>query len=105
MKDLPQGEARVATLQTRERVAQAKATAKKKAKAEEEPPRDQEQPAESSASRSGEGHHGEAVAPDHSGGAELHGAPSKRQRTLREMLLSTDSRQVEGEHRHPLLIP
>ena len=89
LKNLPQGEARLATLQTRERVAHAKAKAKVKAKAEEEPPRDQEEPAESSASRSGGGEHGEAVAPDHGGGVELHGAPSKRQRTLRQMFLSS----------------
>ena len=40
LESLPQGEVRLATLHTRERVGQAKATAKKKAKGEEEPPRD-----------------------------------------------------------------
>ena len=39
LMSLPHGEARLATLQTKERVAQAKAKTKAKAKAEEEPPR------------------------------------------------------------------
>ena len=98
LRSLPQGEARLATLQTRERVAQAKAKAKVKAKAEEEPPRDKEEPAESSASWRGGGEHGEAGAPDHGGSAELHGASAKRQRTLRQIFLSSGSGQVGGEH-------
>ena len=98
LRSLPQGEARLATLQTRERVAHAKAKAKVKAKAEEKPPRDQDEPAESSASRSGGGDHGEADASDHGGGAELHGAPSKRQRTLRQMFLSSGPGQASASH-------
>ena len=98
LRSMPQGEARLATLQTRERVAQAKAKATVKAKAVEEPPRDQEDPAESSASRRSGGEHGEAGAADYGGGAELHGASSKRQRTLRQMFVSSGSRQDEGEH-------
>ena len=39
-----------------------------------------------------------AGAADHGGGAELHGASSKRQRTLRQMFVSSGSRQDEGEH-------
>ena len=62
---LPQGLARLATLQTRERVAEANAKANVKAKAEEEPPRYQEETAESSDSRRGGGEHGEAGASDH----------------------------------------
>ena len=85
VKLLPQGEARLATLQTRELVAQAKTKMKAKAKSEEEPPRDKDEPAESSASRRGGGEHGEADAPDRGGDAQLHGAPSKRQRTLSQM--------------------
>ena len=81
LRSLPQGEARLATLQTRERVAQAKAKAKAKAKAEEEPPRDKEGPAESSASRRGGGEHGEADAPDRGGDAQLHGPPPKKETT------------------------
>ena len=81
LRSLPQGEARLATLQTRERVAQAKAKAKAKAKAEEEPPRDKEEPAESSASRRGGGEHGEADAPDRGGDAQLHGAPKETTNT------------------------
>ena len=77
LRTLPQGEAKLATLQTRERVAQAKAKAKAKAKAEEEPPRDKEEPGESSASRRGGGEHGEADAPDRGGDAQLHGAPQR----------------------------
>ena len=50
LMSLPQGEARLATLQTRERVAHAKAKAKGKAKANEGAPRDQENPAESTSS-------------------------------------------------------
>ena len=98
LRSLPQGEARLATLQTRERVAQAKAKAKAKASAEEKPPRDKEESAESSASRRGGGEHGEADAPDRGGDAQLHGAPLKRQRTLSQMFLSTGSAQGEGEH-------
>ena len=98
LRSLPQGEARLATLQTRERVAQAKAKVKAKAKAEEKPPRDKDESAESSASRRGGGEHGEACAPDHGRGAELRGASSKRQRTLRQMFASSGSRQDEGEH-------
>ena len=80
-------------------MAQAKAKAKAKAKAEEAPPRDKEEPAESSnASRRGGGEHGEADAPDRGGGAELRGSPPKRQRTLRQMFLSSGLGQVEGEH-------
>ena len=54
-----------------------------------QPPRDQDEPAESSASRSGGGDQAEAVAPDHCGGAELHDAPSKRQRTLTQQRFRT----------------
>ena len=98
LKLLPQGEARLATLQTRELVAQAKTKMKAKAKSEEEPPRDKDEPAESSASRRGGGEHGEADAPDRGGVAELRGAHRKRQRTLGQMFLSGGSTQVEGEH-------
>ena len=84
LRSLPQGEARLATLQTRERVAQAKAKAKATVKAEQEPRRDQEEPAEPGASWRGGGEHGEADAPDRGGDAQLHGAP-KRQRTLSQM--------------------
>ena len=77
LRTLPQGEARLATLQTRERVAQAKAKAKATANAEEKPPRDKEEPAESSVSRRGGGEHGEADAPDRGGYARVHGAPFK----------------------------
>ena len=98
LKLLPQGEARLATLQTRELVAQAKTKMKAKAKSEEEPPRDKDEPAESSASRRGGGEHGEADAPDRGGVAEQRGAHRKRQRTLGQMFSSGGSTQVEGEH-------
>ena len=49
-------------------------------------------------SKSNVGEHGEADAPDRGGDAQLHGAPPKRQRTLRQMLLSSGSGQVPGEH-------
>ena len=74
--------------------------AKAKAKAEEELPRNKEEPAESSASRRGGGEHGEAVDSDCGGDDRLHGARPKRQRTLNQMLLSSGSAQVEGEHGH-----
>ena len=81
LRSLPQGEARLATLQTRERVAHAKAKAKAKAKVEEEPPRDKDEFAESRASRRGGGEHGEPDAPDRGGGAELRGPPPKKETT------------------------
>ena len=73
LMSLPHGVARLATLQMRERVAQAKAKTKAKAKAEEEPPREKDEPAESSGSRRSGGEHGEARAPEHGGGAAVHG--------------------------------
>ena len=54
--------------------------------------------AESSASRRGGGEHGEADAPDRGGGTQLHGAHPKRQRTLRQMFVSSGSGHVEGVH-------
>ena len=98
LKTLPQGEAKLVTLQMRERVAQAKAKAKVKAKAEKEPPRDEEEPAEPSASCRGGREHGEASASDRSGGAELHGVSAKRQRAVRQILSTSGSGQVGGEH-------
>ena len=77
LRTLPQGEAKLATLQTRERVAQAKAKAKVQAKAQKEPPRDKEQTPESNASRRGGSEHVETDAPDRGGGAEFHGAPRR----------------------------
>ena len=88
LRSLPHGDARLATLQTRERVAQAKAEAKMKAKTPAEPPRNQEEPSEPSATWRGEGEHDEAGASRRSGGAELHGASAKRQRTLRQMFFN-----------------
>ena len=54
--------------------------------------------AESSASRRGGGEHGEADAPERGGGTQLHGAHPKRQRTLRQMFVSSGSGHVEGVH-------
>ena len=86
LNSLPQGMARLATLQVRERVAQAKAKPKVKAKAE------------SSASFCGRSEHGEDGAPDQGGVAELHGSSAKKQRTLKQMFLSSGSGRVGGEH-------
>ena len=74
--------ARLATLQVRERVAQAKAKPKVKAKAE------------SSASFCGRIEHGEDGVADHGGVAELHGSSAKKQRTLKQMFLSSGSGRV-----------
>ena len=61
-------------------------------------PRDKEELVEPSASWRGRGEHGETGASDRSGGAEPHGASAKRQRTLRQMFLSSGSGQVGGKH-------
>ena len=99
LKSLPQGEARLATLQTRERVAHAKAKAKMTANTEEQSPRHQGEPADSNVSKSVEGDHGEAEVAGHGGGAELHDAPPKRQRTLRQMFVSTGRERDDGGER------
>ena len=104
LMSLPHGVARLATLQMRERVAQAKAKTKAKAKAEEEEaPREKDEPAESSGSRRSGGEHGEARAPEHGGGAAVHGGQiagtsAKRQRTFNQMSSSGAAGQVGSEH-------